>query len=80
MTYDGVPNIPVVLTSRTQGMPRDSQEELGNYFVVPLGPTVAKSRLARSDPNAVGNPDHLDFRHFYWNFADNRPMFLLFNN
>ena len=79
-TVDGVPNIPVVLTSRTQGMPRDSQEELGNYFVVPLGPTVAKSRLARSDPNAVGNPDHLDFRHFYWNFADNRPMFLLFNN
>jgi hypothetical protein len=61
-------------------MPRDSQEELGNYFVVPLGPTVAKSRLARSDPNAVGNPDHLDFRNFYWNFADNRPMFLLFNN
>ena len=79
-TVDGIPNLPVVLTSRTQGMPRVSQEELGNYFVVPLGPNAAGSQFARSDPNGVGNDDHVEFRNFYWNFADNRPMFLLFNN
>ena len=79
-TVDGIPNLPVVLTSRTQGMPRVSQEELGNYFVVPLGPNAAGSQFARSDPNGLGNDDHVEFRNFYWNFADNRPMFLLFNN
>ena len=79
-TVDGIPNLPVVLTSRTQGMPRVSQEELGNYFVVPLGPNAAGSQFARSDPNGVGHDDHVEFRNFYWNFADNRPMFLLFNN
>ena len=61
-------------------MPRVSQEELGNYFVVPLGPNADGSQFARSDPNGLGNDDHVEFRNFYWNFADNRPMFLLFNN
>ena len=33
------------------------------------------------DPSGAGGPaTHVDFRRFYWEFEDNRPMYLLFNN
>ena len=78
-TVTTVPAVPGVFTSRTQGNYLYRREELGNYFIVNLV-AAAASQFARTDPGNTGGFTHIEFRNFYWNYTDNRPMYLLFNN
>ena len=79
-TVSTVPAVPGVFTSRTQGNYKYRREELGNYFIVNLVGAPAESQFTRTDPENTGAFTHIEFRHFYWNYTDNRPMYLLFNN
>ena len=79
-TVSTVPTVPCVQSSRIQGNRLQRRFELGNYFVVAVGPTAARSEFERTDPGNTGAFTHVEFRNFYWNWGDDRNMYLLFNN
>ena len=66
---------PYVFTSSVEGNHKQRLGEMGNYFVLELGPTSAESQIERDPAN-----NRLIFRNTYWNFEAGRAMYLMFNN
>ena len=72
---------PFVHTSIVEGNHKKRQDEMGNYFVLNVSGNVADCQIARVQLAGLGGPsDALVFSDFFWEFEDDRVMYLMFNN
>ena len=72
---------PFVQTSTVEGNHILRQDEMGNYFVLTVNNNVADCHIQRVRLAAgLGAADALVFSDHFWEFEDDRVMYLMFNN
>ena len=72
---------PFIQTSTVEGNHILRQDEMGNYFVLTVSGNVQDCQIARVQLAGLGGQsDALVFSDHFWEFEDDRVMYLMFNN